>query len=88
MQPPTRDAFRRLLAQGWMDCTCELHPKERMYTYWVSDDAFRHNKGFRLDFLLLSPALQPRLTAAGVDREYRVRDKPSDHTPAWIQLAA
>jgi len=71
-----------------MDCTRELHPKERMYTYWVSDDAFRHNKGFRLDFLLLSPALQPRLTAAGVDREYRVRDKPSDHMSAWIQLAA
>ena len=87
MQPPTRDAFRRLMAQGWMDSARQLHPTERMYTYWVSDTAFRQDKGFRLDFLLLSAALHPRLLAAGVDREHRVREKPSDHAAAWVRLA-
>jgi len=57
-----------------------------MYTYWVNDDAFRQGKGFRMDFILLSAALQSRLMAAGVDTEYRGRDRPSDHTPAWVLL--
>ncbi len=88
MQPETRDAYRRLLSQGWIDAVRHLHPKERMYTYWVDQDAFRKNKGFRLDFLLLSAPLQARLIAAGVDVEYRGREKPSDHTPTWIALKA
>src|SRR5205823_1796345 len=47
MQPETRDAYRRLLAQGWLDAVRHLHPDERMYTYWVNDSAFRENRGFR-----------------------------------------
>ena len=86
MQPTTRDAYRRLLAQGWMDTARALHPKERMYTYWVNDDAFRQGRGFRMDFILLSAALQPRVMAAGVDAEYRGRERPSDHAPAWVLL--
>ena len=86
MQPAARDAFRRLLAQGWMDAARQLHPAERMYTYWVNDNAFRQNKGMRLDFLLLSAPLQAGVTAAGVDTEYRGREKPSDHTPTWVAL--
>ena len=38
-----------------MDCTRELHPKQRMYTYWVSDDALAQDKGFRPDFLRRAP---------------------------------
>ena len=87
MQPETRAAYERLLAQGWIDATRHLHPRERVYTFWVNADAFRRNAGFRMDFLLLAPALAPRLAAAEVDREYRGREKPSDHAPVWIALA-
>ena len=86
MQPASREAFRRLLTQGWMDTVRQLHPQQRMYTYWVSDRTFRDNQGFRLDFLLVSAPLQVRLIAAGVDTEHRGREKPSDHAPAWIKL--
>jgi exodeoxyribonuclease-3 len=41
----------------------------------------------RIDHLLLSPSLASRLRAGGVDRDVRARDKPSDHAPAWIELA-
>ena len=41
----------------------------------------------RLDHLLLSPALAPRLLAAGVDRAVRGRENASDHAPTWITLA-
>jgi exodeoxyribonuclease-3 len=88
MQPETREAYQRLLSQGWIDATRHLHPKSRIYTFWVNADAFRRNAGFRMDFLLLSPDLVPRLKAAEVDVEYRGREKPSDHTPVWIELDA
>ena len=88
MQPQTRDAYRRLLAQGWIDAHRHLHPKDRIYTFWVNERAFLRNAGFRMDFVLLSPALRPRLAAAGVDAEHRGREKPSDHAPTWVTLTS
>jgi exodeoxyribonuclease III len=87
VQPETRALYRRLLEQGWIDATRHLHPEERIYTFWVNDHAFRRNAGFRMDFLLLSPGLAARLVRDGVDREHRGREKPSDHTPVWVELA-
>ncbi len=87
LQPQTQDAYRRLLAAGWTDATRHLHPTERIYTYWVNAGAFQRNAGFRMDFLLLSPPLVPRLRKTGVDAEHRGREKPSDHAPVWIELA-
>lgn len=87
LQPQSRDAYRRLLAQGWTDAIHELHAGVPMYTFW---DYFRNrwsrNAGLRIDHLLLNPAARARLLAAGVDREVRGREKPSDHAPAWVEL--
>jgi len=76
-----------LLAQGWTDATRYLHPDEKIYTFWVNAGAFLRNAGFRMDFLLLSAALTPRLAAADVDREFRGKERPSDHAPTWILLS-
>ena len=84
LQPQTRAAWERLLAQGWVDVTRHLHPGERIYTFWVNADAYRRNAGFRMDFLLANPAMARRLLATGVDHEHRGRDKPSDHAPVWM----
>ena len=86
LQPETRALHERLLAQGWIDATRRLHPGERVYTFWVNENAFRRNAGFRMDFLLLTPALAARLTRAEVDVEQRGRERPSDHAPVWIEL--
>ncbi len=88
LQPGTREAYRQLLAQGWMDSARHLHPAGRreLYTFWVNDDAFSRNAGFRMDFLLLSPGLHERLVACEVDAAHRGRDKPSDHAPVWVEL--
>jgi exodeoxyribonuclease-3 len=87
LQPETRAAFERLLAQGWTDALRALHPTERIYTFW---DYFRNhwarNSGLRIDHLLLSRQLQPRLIDAGVDREVRGRPRASDHAPVWVEL--
>jgi exodeoxyribonuclease-3 len=86
MQPESRNAFRRLLEQGWVDAVRTLHPNARMYSFWVNALAFQRGAGFRLDFLLLCPLAARALVAAGVDAHCRGRDKPSDHAPVWIEL--
>ena len=86
LQPETREKYARLMEQGWVDATRHLHPDDRIYTFWVNEPAFRRNAGFRMDFLLLSPNLVPRLRQAQVDAEHRGREKPSDHAPVWIGL--
>ena len=58
-----------------------------IYTFWdYMRGAFSRNAGLRIDHLLLSPELAPRLKAAGVDREVRAMEKTSDHAPTWIEL--
>src|SRR5205085_2261799 len=86
LQPQTREAWKRVMAQGWIDATRHRRPKQRIYTFWVNAAAFARNAGFRMDFLLLTPDLLPRLAGDGVDAEHRARDKPSDHAPVWIEL--
>jgi exodeoxyribonuclease III len=86
-RPEVRDAYRQLVGQGWTDALRVLHPNERIYTFWdYFRNAFGRNAGLRIDHLLLSPSLAPRLFAADVDRDVRGREKASDHAPTWIRL--
>lgn len=86
-RPETRAAWERLLAQGWLDSLRHLHPDETIYTFWdYFRNAFGRDAGLRIDHLLLSPSLAPSLTSAGVDKFMRAREKPSDHTPTWVEL--
>jgi exodeoxyribonuclease-3 len=83
----TREAFGRLMAQGWTDSLRTMHPDEKIFTFWdYFRDAYGRDAGLRIDHLLLSPSLAGELKAAGVDRDVRGREKPSDHAPTWIEL--
>jgi exodeoxyribonuclease-3 len=87
VQPESRAAFGKLLKKGWIDALREQHPDEPMYTFWSYwRNRYERDAGLRIDHLLLSPALRPRLEQAGVDRKVRGKSDPSDHAPAWIVL--
>ncbi|SCB30228.1 Exodeoxyribonuclease III [Bradyrhizobium yuanmingense] len=87
IQPKSRAAFAALVQQGWCDAIRELHPDERIYTFWdYKRNRWPRDAGLRLDHLLLSPALAPRLAKAGVDKKIRGEDGASDHAPAWVVL--
>jgi exodeoxyribonuclease-3 len=87
LQPAPRAAYQRLLAQGWLDAIRAQHPDERMYTFWdFLRQAWPRDNGLRIDHLLLSPPLVPRLRASGVDRWVRDLPDASDHAPAWVLL--
>jgi len=85
--PEAKDKFRELVAEGWTDAIHHLHPDERIFTFWhYWRNSFERDAGIRIDHLLLSPTLAPKLKAAGVDRTPRGWDKTSDHAPAWVEL--
>ena len=87
MQPESRDAHFRLLNDGWTDAIDTLNPRGGVWTYWdYQAGAWQRDHGFRIDHLLLSPEAADRLVAAGVDKEYRGREKASDHAPVWVEL--
>jgi exodeoxyribonuclease-3 len=87
LQPQSRAAYQRLLAQGWTDAIRALHPKEPMYTFWdYMRNRWERDGGLRLDHLLLSSALTERLQSAGVDRHIRGLEDASDHGPVWVEL--
>lgn len=86
--PEVREAYFRLLGQGWIDALRHFHPDEVIYTFWKYwRGAFERNDGLRIDHLLVSPVLAERLVGAGVDRHVRGWEKSSDHAPVWIELA-
>jgi exodeoxyribonuclease-3 len=75
------------MKQGWTDAIRALHPSKPMFTFWdYKRNRWPRDAGLRLDHLLLSPALAPRLKKAGVDRLMRGEDGASDHAPGWITL--
>ena len=88
LQPESRERYRRLLEQGWTDAIRARYPDQRIYTFW---DYFRkhweRNAGLRIDHLLLSAELAPRLVDAGVNTWVRGLPHASDHAPAWISLS-
>jgi exodeoxyribonuclease-3 len=87
LRPETRAAFEGLLQQGWTDSLRTLQPDGPLWTFWgYLRHRWPNDKGMRLDHLLLSPDLAPKLRRAGVDRDARGLDGASDHAPAWIEI--
>ena len=86
-RPEVRDAFQAMLEQGWTDALRQLHPEERIYTFWkYFRNAFARDAGLRIDHFLLSQSVAARLTGCGVDRNVRGWDHASDHAPVWIEI--
>jgi exodeoxyribonuclease-3 len=83
----TREAFGRLMAQGWTDAVRATHPDTTIYTFWdYFRNAYERDAGLRIDHLLLNSRLAKRLIKSGVDRNVRGWEKASDHAPTWVEL--
>jgi exodeoxyribonuclease-3 len=87
IQPESREAFARLIAQGWTDALRTLQPGGPLWTFWDYEfGRWPADKGMRLDHLLLSRATSGLLVGGGVERWVRGEVNASDHAPAWIEL--
>lgn len=86
--PEEREHFRELLALGFVDAFRLFEQPEKSYTWWdYRNLAFRKNQGLRIDHVLVSAALKPRITACHIDRLPRKNERPSDHAPVIVTLA-
>lgn len=84
----TREKFRALIYLGLTDAFRALHPETIAFTYWdYQAGAWQRDLGLRIDHLLLSPEAADRLTACEIDKGPRKKEKPSDHTPIWCEIA-
>ena len=85
---PERDALKRLLELGLTDSFRHFDDSAGKFSWWDYRQAgFRRDLGLRIDLVLASAPLLQRATAASIDREPRTWERPSDHTPALLELA-
>ena len=83
-----REAFARLCRWGLVDAYRLHHPEPGRYTWWdYRAGNFHKNFGMRIDHLLVTAPLKPRVVWAEIDREARKgKPIPSDHAPLVIDL--
>jgi exodeoxyribonuclease-3 len=85
--PTTREKFQTLTGLGFTDAIRATDDRPALYTFWdYQAGAWPRNNGIRIDHLMLSPQAADKLTAAGIDRDVRGQEKPSDHVPVWCDL--
>ncbi|MEM1343714.1 MAG: exodeoxyribonuclease III [Pseudomonadota bacterium] len=86
-RPESREAWRRLLHLGFHDGLREVSQESGHYTFWdYQRGAWERDDGIRIDHLALSPQAADRLRGAGIERNQRGSEKPSDHVPVWVDL--
>ncbi|MDR2872173.1 MAG: exodeoxyribonuclease III [Xanthomonadaceae bacterium] len=83
-----RRALQRLYALGLHDALRLHHQESGLFSWWdYRQGGFRRNAGLRIDLTLVSSMLCERVAGAGIDREPRCWERPSDHAPAWVEIA-
>jgi exodeoxyribonuclease-3 len=86
---PERNAFQHMLDLGLKDSFRLFEQPEKSFSWWdYRMLGFQKNQGLRIDHILLSTPLATRCTAAGIDREMRKRERPSDHAPVFATITA
>jgi exodeoxyribonuclease-3 len=86
--PEERAQFRRLLALGLVDAFRLFEQPPKSWSWWdYRNLAFRKNQGLRIDHILVSPALVPRVKSCTIDKQPRRNERPSDHAPVIVELA-
>jgi exodeoxyribonuclease-3 len=84
---PERQALAKITGVGLTDIFRKLHPTTPAYSFWdYRMLAFQKNRGYRIDHILLTPALVARVREVRIDREARKGKQPSDHAPVIADL--
>jgi len=87
--PQSRAAFRRIENLGFTEAFRAVNQQPHQFTFWdYQANAHARNNGIRIDHFLLSPHCADLLRECRIDADIRARDKPSDHVPIWVELAA
>ncbi len=84
-----REHFQQLLGLGLHDSFRLFEQPPKLYSWWdYRNLAFRRNQGLRIDHILVSDALKPRVSSCVIDKLPRKNERPSDHAPVVMELAS
>jgi exodeoxyribonuclease-3 len=82
-----RYELNALVALGLHDAHRLFAQPAKSYSWWdYRDFGFRRNHGLRIDHILVSGALRPRVSACWIDKTPRKNERPSDHAPVVVEL--
>ncbi|WP_108483991.1 exodeoxyribonuclease III [Oceaniglobus ichthyenteri] len=88
-RPESRDAYRRILNLGFTEAFRARTQGGGDYSFWdYQAGAWNRNDGIRIDHFLLTPQCADLLNDSWIESDVRGREKPSDHVPVWVDLAA
>ena len=83
----TRKLMRELINIGLIDSYRLKYSKIKEYSFWdYQAGAWQKDNGIRIDFLLISPEIVDIFIDVGIDKTPRGQEKPSDHTPVWLEI--
>ena len=81
--PDVHKALEKVMQWGFVD-VFRMHCSEPgHYTFWDYRirNSFKRNLGWRLDHIMATEPLAKKSTACYIDKEPRLAERPSDHTP-------
>jgi exodeoxyribonuclease-3 len=85
---PERDALADLESWGLVDVFRRLYDDDNLFSWWdYRGGSFHRHRGMRIDLILVTEVLARRTSYGLIDRNARKGEKPSDHTPVFIDTA-
>lgn len=82
--PEEREWMSRFLDSGWIDTFRAFHPEPHRYSWWSQrfPSVRLNNKGWRIDYITTTTALEKNLANADIFPEI----KHSDHCPVYLEI--
>ena len=88
-RPESRAAWRRIVNLGFTEAFRARNQQPEQFSFWdYQAGAWNKNDGIRIDHFLMTPQCADLLLDCQIDADIRGREKPSDHVPVWVDLAA
>jgi exodeoxyribonuclease-3 len=79
--------LQALITLGLHDAHRLFGQPPKSYSWWdYRDFGFKRNRGLRIDHILVSHALKPRVSACWIDKTPRKNERPSDHAPVVVDI--
>ena len=81
--PQVTEALKIVCQWGLVDVFRKHCAEPGQYTFWDyrMRGSFKRNLGWRLDHIMATKSLAEKSTACYIDKEPRLAERPSDHTP-------
>ncbi len=82
-----RNALQEILGLGFIDTFRVFEAGSGHYSWWdYRTRGFERGRGWRIDLILASKALMPKVKSCVIDKGPRGLERPSDHTPVMLVL--